>query len=377
MGTMNSEMRVFDRAAVRRHRDRAAATIGSVAEVLRDAAERLLDRLDDTTRRFDQALDVGGRAIVAPLLRARGIEVVSCDLSSAMVARNGGPAVAADEEFLPFAPASFDLVVASLSLHWVNDLPGALIQLRQALRPDGLLLASLPALGTLGELRQVLTQAEAVLTGGASPRVSPFPDLRDCAALLQRAGFALPVADVEDLTLLYADRLALLSDLRAAGEANAVHLRDRRIPPRTLFPAALALLPDHDGRIAATLRLAMLTGWAPSPSQPKPAARGSGQVSLAEVLRDRPDVGATRFLGPGGSGASRIRRAFLVSKAARSVARGREDARRERWRSLAIRPWGCPQRCPAFAAGSYNLCVTPCLSAAGMHPVGAAHCGLS
>jgi NADH dehydrogenase [ubiquinone] 1 alpha subcomplex assembly factor 5 len=293
MGTMNSEMRVFDRAAVRRHRDRAAATVGSVAEVLRDAAERLLDRLDDTTRRFDQALDVGGRAIVAPLLRARGIEVVSCDLSPAMAARNGGPAVAADEEFLPFAPASFDLVIASLSLHWVNDLPGALIQLRQALRPDGLLLASLPALGTLGELRQALTQAEAVLTGGASPRVSPFPDLRDCAALLQRAGFALPVADVEDLTLLYADRLALLSDLRAAGEANAVHLRDRRIPPRTLFPAALALLPEHDGRIAATLRLAMLTGWAPSPSQPKPAARGSGQVSLAEALRDRPDPGAT------------------------------------------------------------------------------------
>jgi SAM-dependent methyltransferase len=262
------------------------ATVGGVAEVLRDAAARLLDRLDDTTRRFTRALDVGGRGVVAPLLRARGIEVVSCDLSPAMAAGNGGQAVAADEELLPFAPASFDLIVANLSLHWVNDLPGALIQLRQALRPDGLLLASLPALGTLAELRQALTRAEAALTGGASPRVSPFPDLRDCAALLQRAGFALPVADVEDLTLLYADRLALLRELRAAGEANAVWLRDRRVPPRGLFPAALALLPEQDGRVVATLRLAMLTGWAPAPSQPQPAARGSGRMSLAEVLKD-------------------------------------------------------------------------------------------
>ncbi len=283
---MDSEMRVFDRAAVRRHRDRAAATVGVLADVLRDAAARLLDRLDDTTRRFTRALDVGGRGVVAPLLRARGIEVVSCDLSPAMAARNGGWTVAADEERLPFAPASFDLIVASLSLHWVNDLPGALIQFRQALSPDGLLLASLPALGTLAELRDALTRAEAALTGGASPRVSPFPDLRDCAALLQRAGFALPVADVEDLTLLYADRLALLRDLRAAGESNAVWLRDRRVPPRGLFPAALALLPEQDGRVAATLRLAMLTGWAPAPSQAKPAARGSGRVSLADALKD-------------------------------------------------------------------------------------------
>ena len=176
---------------------------------------------------------------------------------------NGGPCVAADEEFLPFAPGSFDLVVASVSLHWVNDLPGALIQLRQALRPDGLLLASLPALGTLAELRQALTEAESMLRGGASPRISPFPDLRDCASLLQRAGFAMPVADVEDIRVLYANPLSLLSDLRAAGETNAVRLRARAVPPRELFPAALTTLPDEDGRIPVTVRLAMLTGWAP------------------------------------------------------------------------------------------------------------------
>jgi SAM-dependent methyltransferase len=199
---------------------------------------------------------------VAPLLRARGIDVVSCDLSPAMAARNGGPAVAADEEFLPFAPASFDLVVASVSLHWVNDLPGALIQLRRALRPEGLLLASLPALGTLGELRQTLTEAEAALTGGAAPRVSPFAELRDCAGLLQRAGFTLPVADLEELRVLYAEPFALLRDLRAAGETNALRERDRRVPPRELFPVALASLPQQEGRVPVTLRLAMMTGWA-------------------------------------------------------------------------------------------------------------------
>jgi len=259
---MDPAMEVFDRRAVRRHRERAVHTVDSVTDVLRDAADRLLDRLDDTTRRFAWALDVGGRGVVAPLLRARGIEVVSCDLSPAMAARNGALAVAADEELLPFAPARFDLVVASVSLHWVNDLPGALIQLRRALRPEGLLLASLPALGTLGELRQALTEAEAALTGGAAPRVSPFAELRDCAGLLQRAGFTLPVADMEELRVLYAEPFALLRDLRAAGETNALRERDRRVPPRELFPAALAALPQQDGRVPVTLRLAMMTGWA-------------------------------------------------------------------------------------------------------------------
>jgi len=265
-------MLVFDRTAVRRHRDRAARSVGQVADVLRDAAERLLDRLDDTTIRFSQALDVGGRGVVAPMLRARGIETVSCDLSPAMAAVNPGPVVAANEEFLPFAPASFDLIVANLSLHAVNDLPGALIQLRQALKPDGLFLASIPALGTLTELRSALTEAEAAVTGGVSPRVSPFPELRDCAGLLQRAGFAVPVADMEEISLHYADPFALLRDLRAAGETNTVRLRDRRIPPRTLFPMALAALPVVNGRAAVSLRMAVMTGWAPAAAWTPPAS---------------------------------------------------------------------------------------------------------
>jgi SAM-dependent methyltransferase len=275
---------IFDRPALRRQRDRAARQVHTVEPILREGAERLLDRLDDTTRRFTQALDVGGRGVVAPLLRARGIATIAMDLSPAMAARSGPPCLAADEERLPFAPGSFDLVVANLSLHGVNDLPGAMIQLRQALRPDGLFLASLPALGTLAELRTALTEAEAELSGGAAPRVAPYPDLRDGAALLQRAGFALPVADLEEITLAYRPPWALLQDLRNAGEANATMLRSRIIPPRALFPAALARLTGPDGLANVTLRLAMLTGWAPAPNQPQPLKPGSAQTSLAQAL---------------------------------------------------------------------------------------------
>jgi NADH dehydrogenase [ubiquinone] 1 alpha subcomplex assembly factor 5 len=278
---------IFDRRVIRLHRDRAAATVERVAPILGEVADRLLDRLDDTTRVFTRALDVGGRGVVAPRLRARGIITLTLEAAPRM-ARRDNPVVVGDVDALPFAPASFDLVVANLSLHWVTDLPGALIQLRQALMPDGLLLATLPALGTLGELRTALTHAESMLTGGASPRVSPFAGLADCAGLLQRAGFALPVVDSDTIELLYADPLTLLHELRAAGETNAVVLRDRNPPPPELFAAALAALPQRDGRSVATLRLAMLTGWAPGPGQPQPAARGSGEVRMADAFRGPP-----------------------------------------------------------------------------------------
>ena len=201
-----------------------------------------------------------------------------------------GGALRPTRSFCRLQPASTDLVVASLSLHWVNVLPGALIQLRQALRPDGLLLASVPALGTLAELRRALTEAEAALTGGASPRVSPFPDLRDCAALLQRAGFALPVADVEEITLLYADRLALLREQRAAAEANAVWLRESggcRLGG--CFPRRWGCCRSGTGGWRRRCRLAMprVTGWAPAAGAAEAtAARGAEQVSLAQVFKD-------------------------------------------------------------------------------------------
>jgi SAM-dependent methyltransferase len=280
-----SSIEVFDRRLVRLRRDRAAGTVAQVAPVLEAAAERLLDRLDDTTRRFGRALEIGGRGVVAPLLRARGIPlVVSLDLSARMAAGAGGLALAGDEEALPFAAESFDLIVASLSLHWVNDLPGALVQLRRVLRPDGLFIASLPGLGTLQELREALAGAESSLRGGLSPRVSPFPELRDLAGLLQRAGFAMPVADAETLPIRYRTPLALLRDLRAAGEANAVLARDGRVPPRALLPMALAALPRDAEGIPATLRLLVMTGWAPHESQSKPARPGSATARLADAL---------------------------------------------------------------------------------------------
>ncbi len=253
---------IFDGKAVRAHRNRAAALLPRIAPVLENLAARLLDRLDDTTTRFFSALDLGGRGAIAPALRARGMRVISADFSARMAASAGGVPVAADGEALPFAPQSFDLIIAHCSLHWINDLPGALIQLRRALKPGGLFLAGLPVLGTLAELRASLLDAETTLTGSVTPRISPYPDLRDCAGLLQRAGFLLPVADVEDIKLLYASPVDLLHDLRAAGETNAVTARSRSIPPRALFPAALSTLPVRDGRAIATLRLAIMTGWA-------------------------------------------------------------------------------------------------------------------
>jgi SAM-dependent methyltransferase len=256
---------IFDFETMVKHRDRAAARLDGVLPVLAELAARLLDRLDDTNRRFSRALDFGGRGVIAPALAQRGIETVSADFSPRMAARAGGAKlVLAGPDDFRLPAAAFDLVVAHLALHWLDDLPGALIQLRRALRPDGLLLASMPVLGTLQTLRTALLEAEAALTGGVSPRISPFPELRDCAGLLQRAGFAHPVADVEEIAFLYANPLDLLRELRAAGESNALLARSRRIPPRALFPAALAALPVREGRAEATLRMAILTGWAPS-----------------------------------------------------------------------------------------------------------------
>lgn len=253
---------IFDFTAMVKHRERAAPSLDGLLPVLTDLAERLLDRLDDTSRHFATALDFGGRGAVAPMLAARGITVTSADFSQAMAARAGGlPVTLHGPGNFGLPAAAYDLVVAHLSLHFLDDLPGALIQLKRALKPGGLFLASVPVLGTLQELRAALLDAEEAISGGVSPRVSPFPELRDCAGLLQRAGFALPVADVEELSFLYANPLHLLHELRAAGETNALLERSRKIPPRALFPAALAALPQEQGRTKAVLRMAMLTGW--------------------------------------------------------------------------------------------------------------------
>lgn len=249
-----------------KHRERAAPCLDGLLPVLNDLAERLLDRLDDTSRRFATALDISGRGAVAPALMARGMEVTSADFSPRMAARAGGvPFTLQGPDNFGLPAASYDLVVAHLALHFLDDLPGALIQLKRALKPGGLFLASMPVLGTLQDFRVALLDAEEAISGGVSPRVSPFPALSDCAGLLQRAGFLLPVADIEEINFLYANPLHLLHELRAAGETNALIERSRRTPPRALFPTALAALPQEQNRLKVTLRMAMLTGWAAEP----------------------------------------------------------------------------------------------------------------
>ena len=194
----------------------------------------------------------------------------------------------ADAEALPFAAGSFDLVLSLLDLHWVNDLPGALAQIRHVLRPDGLFLGALLGGETLSELRAVLLAAEAEVSGGASPRVAPKVDLRDAGALLQRAGFALPVADADTLTVSYPNALALMRELRGMGEGNAVAGRSRRFTRRAVLLRAAALyeerFADADGRVPATFQVLYLTGWAPHDSQPRPLHPGSAQASLARAL---------------------------------------------------------------------------------------------
>ena len=256
--------KIFDFTAMVKHRERSAPIRDGLRPVLEELAGRLLDRLDDTSRHFAAALDFGGRGAVAPALAARGMTVTSADFSAAMAAGAGGvPLTLHGPANFALPAAAYDLVVAHLALHFLDDLPGALIQLKRALKPGGLFLASMPVLGTLQDFRIALLDAEEALTGRVSPRVSPFPELRDCAGLLQRAGFALPVADVEDVSFLYATPMDLLHELRAAGETNALAERSRVIPPCALFPAALAALPQEQGRTRVTLRMAVLTGWAP------------------------------------------------------------------------------------------------------------------
>lgn len=293
-GAVTETMTVFDRALLRRRRDRAAQRLGAHGFLFAEAAERLADRLEDVTRRFPLALDLGCHdGILARVLAGRGgVEtLVQCDLSPAMAraaAKNGAPTLAGDEEALPFAPASFDLIVSALSLHWVNDLPGALIQIRHALKPDGLFLGALLGGETLTELRAALMEAELAEEGGASPRVSPFAELRDAGGLLQRAGFALPVADADRIAVTYPDALALMRELRAMGESNALIARRRGLMRRATLARAAAIYAERfaepDGRIRASFEVITLTGWAPHPCQPQALKPGSAATRLAEAL---------------------------------------------------------------------------------------------
>jgi NADH dehydrogenase [ubiquinone] 1 alpha subcomplex assembly factor 5 len=287
---MSDDIIIFDRAAVRHHRERAALFPAEARFLHRAVQERLADRLNDVRHRFARVLDLGaGDGGLAELLAETGQtpDIVSFD-PAWRFARRHGMGLVGEAEALPFRAGSFDLVMSALGLHWTNDLPGALLQLRHILKPDGLLLATLFGGRTLWELQEVMMQAELDVSGGAAPRVSPFADVPDCGALLQRAGLALPVVDSETLTVTYPHLFALMKDLRAMGETNAQVARQRSASPRALFLRAAELyrerFGDADGRIPATFQLINLTGWAPAASQQQPLKRGSATARLADVL---------------------------------------------------------------------------------------------
>jgi len=280
---------IFDRRLLRARR-RRAQTLGAETFLLDRVAADLAERLSAVLRTFARAVDLGTptdavrRAIAA---NAKVATIIAADPAAerldATFAR-----VAADEEILPFADGALDLVVSALALQFVNDLPGALVQIRRALKPDGLFLAALAGGDTLAELREAFAAAESEREGGISPRIAPFADTRDLGALLQRAGFALPVVDSERITVRYASAFALMADLRRMGASNALTER-RRAPLRRGTLARMAEIyaenfSDADGRVRATFEIVWLSGWAPHESQQKPLRPGSASRRLADAL---------------------------------------------------------------------------------------------
>ena len=282
---------VFDRHLVRRRLARAHAQ-GYADFLLQHALADLDLRLMPVMRDFALALDIESPdACVARHLRASGraqtvLRVAPAGIGGA--GEGGEQAVIGDAEALPFAHERFDLAVSLLALHAVNDLPGALIQIRRALKPDGLFIGCLLGGATLNELRTALTEAESEMTGGLSPRVAPFADVRDLGGLMQRAGFALPVTDLETLRVRYDNAFALMQDLRRMGMTNTLTARRRTPVTRTMMLRTAQIyaerFADPDGRIPATFELIWLSGWSPHESQQKPLRPGSAKMRLADAL---------------------------------------------------------------------------------------------
>ncbi|ESX20019.1 methyltransferase domain-containing protein [Mesorhizobium sp. M0761] len=276
-----------------RKRRALAHPVAGADFLMRRAAEDLADRLGAVERKF-------GKAAVLFCQTPDATDVVAASGKAAEIVRveadpaflDGRPGLIAPLETVPFQPESLDLVVSLLSLQAMNDIPGMLVQIRRALRPDGLFLGAFAGAGTLSELRESLLAAETELYGGASPRVIPFTDVRDAGALLQRAGLALPVADVETVTVRYDTLFDLIADLRAMGETSALTDRSRRPGARKLFTRAAEIyaerFSDADGRIRASFSIVWMSGWAPDASQQKPLKPGSAKVSLKTIL-ENPD----------------------------------------------------------------------------------------
>jgi SAM-dependent methyltransferase len=283
---------IFDQTLIAKNRERAKNLPEGPATFLLDiAAEELAGRLGAVEREFEEAAELhGGSGVTARMLvetgkvgRMRRVE------TSTTFAAGDGDILIAPLDAVPLEPQSVNLIVSPLSLHVTNDTPGVFIQIRRALKPDGLFLAAVPGSGTLQELREALLAAESETSGGASPRVIPFADVRDLGALLQRAGFALPVADTENYTVRYDTMFGLMRDLRAMGMANPLVGRSRTpLRRETLVRAAeiyAERFSDPDGRIRATFSIVYLAGWAPHENQQKPLKPGSAKVRIADALK--------------------------------------------------------------------------------------------
>ena len=293
MSSPSADNAIFDRDLLLQFRKRAFRRAVDGADfLLRRIADDFAFRLDTVERRFPLAVDLGGHtglAAEAMLRSGKAGQILRLEQDAEFL-RGPFASIVADDEFLPLKPGSVDLIVSLMALHATNDTPGAMVQIARALKPDGLFLAALAGSGTLGELRESLLQAEIELTGGASPRIFPFADVRDIGGLLQRAGFALPVTDVENMTVRYDSLFDLMADLRAMGMQNALRARSRRPVAKRLFMRAAEIyaerFSDPDGRIRATFSIIWLSGWAPHESQQKPLKPGSAKASLAEALRN-------------------------------------------------------------------------------------------
>lgn len=283
--------RLFDHTLMRQRRLRALACFEPGADFLvQRVAEDMAERLSVVERHFDHPVQVhGGLPHAASMMKATGktADFKYVDLC-AIPGIDASRQAFAEPDHVPLQPESADLIVSPLALHVTNDTPGVLMQLRRALRPDGLLLAATPGAGTLGELRESLLAAESELTGGANARIHPYADIRDYGALLQRAGFALPVADIDDIVVRYADMFALLKDLRAMGMTSVLTDRSRKPANKSLFLRAAQIyaerFSDPDGRIRASFPVIHLSGWAPHENQQKPLRPGSAKARLADAL---------------------------------------------------------------------------------------------
>ena len=275
----------FDRRLRRLRRDRAAPLLHGADYLHRRVCDELIERLELVRRPFAEALNLGcADASLSNALRARGIRVADADAGFRFALAAGG--VQCDEDRLPFADSSFDLIVSAAALDTVNDLPGALLLIRRALRPDGLFLAALSGAGSLPRLRQAMLDADE-LSGSAAARIHPQIDVRAAGDLLGRAGFALPVADVDTIDVRFGSLPSLIRDLRAMAATNILASQRRALGGAQFAEAAasFASAAAADGKVAERFEILYLSGWAPAPDQPQPARRGSATVSLAAALR--------------------------------------------------------------------------------------------